>query len=376
SVTFSYSTLTVNNQTVYSISIGGLDTSTPGDYRLKYAGYQDTQVKITLNSGTPTTAKANMSGVTFVGSDTLAIELIPGVDDRFIAADFWLEKRIFNSDNTTDTDDIYAVIRCFDVFDRNGNAVTSGVIQGTSDFLDVFPNGISSGSLSSGTQQAGAPTYLKFLKESNNFFFAVGTESTPDARYGSSTNKADSFLFVSEYNNPRSWPLTGYVEFDGPITGLAPYQGELIVWTASGTYRVTGSRYDQMRKSKLATTEGMPEGHHRSIAQVNRYLVWVSQSGICLYNGESVLNITRSRFSQFSLAGSSIHAGQFEDVYYVVDSSETGYAVDFAMEGFPIVQIDLTEGDTTNPQNANGDVLPPVLVYRPSVNKLYSRRGV
>jgi hypothetical protein len=370
SVTFSY------NSSTNAISISGLDTTTPGDYRLKYAGYQDTEVQITLNSGTPTTAKADMTGVVFDGSDALAIELVNGVDTRFLAADFWLEKRIFDTDASTDTDDIYAVIRCFDVFDRNGNAVTSGVIQGTCDFLDVFPNGVSSGGLTSDSQQAGAPTYLKFLKEANNFFFAVGTEDTPDARYGSSTNKADSFLFVSEYNNPRSWPLTGYVEFDGPITGLAPYQGELLVWTQSGTFRVTGSRYDQMRKSKIATTEGMPEGHHRSIAQVNRYLVWVSQSGICIYNGESVSNITRSRFNTFTLTGSSVHAGQFDDTYYVVDDSETGYAVDFAMEGFPIAEIDLTEGSTTTPENANGDTLPPVLVYRPSVNKLYTRRGV
>lgn len=368
-VSFTYNTSTK------AVTITGLGTTSSDNYRLKFAAYQDTQVRTTLNSGTAVTAKSNMSGVLFNGNDTFTIQLIDGTDTRFRAADFWLEKKVIEGTSSTN-DDIYAVIRCFDLFDRNSNAVQSGVITGVCDFLDAFPNGLSSGGLSSGATQSGVPTYLKFLKEANNFFFAVGTESTPDNRYGSANNKADSFLFVSEYNNPRSWPLTGYVEFDASITGLASYPGELIAWTPSGTFRVTGSRYDQMRKSRLATTEGMPIGHHRSIAQVGRYLVWVSQSGICFYDGDKVTNLTRGRFPTWSMQGNGLHAGQYDDTYYVVDSTETGYAVDFALEGFPVTEIDLTEGSSTTPSNASGDTLPPVLVYKPSENKLYSRRGV
>ena len=351
-----------------------LPTSTTAKYRLKFSGYQNTHVQ--LNS--LTAVKSNMSGFTFTGSSNKpTITLIPqdGASQQFLAADFWLERVII--DGATSADDIYATVRCFDVFDRNGNAISSGTIEGTSDFLDVFPNGLSSGAITDSGAEEGVPTYLKFLRESNNFFFAVGTDSTPNNRYAS-TNKADSYLFISEYNNPRSWPLSGYLEFDGSITGLASYPGELIAFTEGGVYRVTGSRYDQMRKTKLATTEGMPIGHHRSLALVNRYLCWVSQTGICIYNGESVTNITRGRLENFNLTGSSVHAGQFEDVYYVVDSSETGYSVDFSLEGFPVSRIDLTEGDTTTPSNSANpaQVLPPVLVYRPSVNRLYSRRGV
>lgn len=363
-----------------AVTITGLGTTSSDNYRLKFAAYQDTSVRTTLNSGTAVTAKSNMSGVLFNGNDTFTIQLIDGTNTRFRAADFWLEKKVIEG-TAASTDDIYAVIRCFDLFDRNSNAVQSGVITGVCDFLDAFPNGLSSGGLSSGTTQSGVPTYLKFLKEANNFFFAVGTESTPDNRYGSANNKADSFLFVSEYNNPRSWPLTGYVEFDASITGLASYPGELIAWTPSGTFRVTGSRYDQMRKSRLATTEGMPIGHHRSIAQVGRYLVWVSQSGICFYDGDKVTNLTRGRFPTWTMQGNGLHAGQYDDTYYVVDSTETGYAVDFALEGFPVTEIDLTEDlpTPTNEVTAStyfGDTLPPVLVYKPSENKLYSRRGV
>ena len=124
--------------------------------------------------------------------------------------------------------------------------------------------------------------HLKFLKESNNFFFAVGTEHTEAGRYGGTVdltqnppvytanpdigNKEDSFLFVSTYNNPRDWPIDAYVEFDASITGLASYPGELIVFTENGLYRVTGSRANQMRKAKLATTEGLPANQNKTIS--------------------------------------------------------------------------------------------------------------
>jgi len=369
------------NSSNKQVSLSNLETGAA--YRIKFYAYQDTFV--TVGSNSP--AKANTVGITFAGNAAPTITLVaqtgstpnPGGNKRFLAADFWLEKKVITGTNTSsEADDTYAVVRCFDVFDRNGNAVNSGAITGTSDFLDIFATGLTTGGLTTGTTQTAAPTYLRFLEEANNFFFAVGTDSTPPARYGGlNVNKSDSFLFVSEYNNPRNWPLDGYVEFESSITGLHSYPGELIVWTGSGVFRVTGSRHDQMRKSKLASTEGLPKNQERTISQVGQYLVWVSQTGICAYNGESVVNITRGRLASLGLAtGSQLHAAQFEDVYYVVDDTETGYAVDFSLQGFPISRIDLKEGSTTTPANAAGQTLPPVLFYRSSVNQLFSRRGV
>jgi len=379
-VTFAYDASNTG-ATSKQVSFSNLETGEA--YRLKFYAYQDTFV--TVGSNSP--AKANTVGITFAGNAAPTITLVaqtgstpnPGANKRFLAADFWLEKKVITGTNTSsEVDDTYAVVRCFDVFDRNGNGVNSGAITGTSDFLDIFATGLTTGGLTSGATQTAAPTYLRFLKESNNFFFAVGTESTPAARYGGlNVNKSDSFLFVSEYNNPRNWPLAGYVEFESSITGLHSYPGELIVWTGSGVFRVTGSRHDQMRKSKLASTEGLPKNQERTIAQVGQYLVWVSQTGICAYNGESVVNITRGRLATLGLAtGSQLHAAQFEDVYYVVDGTETGFAVDFSLQGFPISRIDLKEGSSTTPANNSGQTLPPVLYYRSSVNQLFSRRGV
>lgn len=352
-------------------------------YKVSWVAYQDSKVRA-INGATVGTSSISGS-YEFDGSDeaNIAFEIVDGTDTRYKAADFRLEERVIDPDpNNSAITGTFALIRCFDVFDKQDGS--GGTIQGECDFLEGWPNGLGCGGLDSSGTQAGVPDYLKFLEESNNFFFGVGTASTDVLRYGGAAdNKAGSFLFVSDYNNPRNWEEESYVQFDEEITGIHSYPGELIVWTKNGTYRVFGSRPNEMRKVKLATTEGLLANEERSIALVGNYLVWVSQSGICFYDGAKVTNLTRGRFNPSDLTtnllgrGTSIHASQINDRYYVINgTNEQGFMVDFSLEGFPITKVDLTEGDATTPTNSSGDVLPPVLVYKANENKLYSRRGV
>ena len=358
---FAYSTST--NQ----ITISNLAANTT--YRLRYHAYQDSLVQV----GSASASKINVNGAEFTtdGSGNhpaITLSTSSGGDTRFLAADFWLRQQILAGNASITGDESYAVIKCFDVLhDTSNNSVTSA----NSDFIDGFNTAMAGSGVGAGDNTAtDAPGYLRFLKESNNFFFGVGTERTAASRYGG-TNKKGTFLFVSAYNDPTNWPTTGYVQFDSEITGLASYPGELIVFTENAVYRVTGSRFDQMRKTKLATTEGLPDGNHKTISVVNNYLCWVSQSGICFYNGASVTNLTRGRFDDLSFSTSvNLHAGQYEDSYYVVDNNETGFTVDFSLEGFPVSRVDLKE-----------DVSPlstdlPVLHYVGSQNRLYTRNGV
>jgi len=375
--------MTINGN---AVTFSGTDFDTTGNtlYKLNWTAYQNTEVSITGSTydGTSVTATSPVSGKSsgtigtngalFVGS-SYTITLSHTDNDTYVGVDFWLEKRVIGT-GAYNANDTFAVVRSFDYFKYSSTSQLGG-----SDFLDVFASGLSSGGgLGSSASLTAPPTYLKFLKESNNFFFGVGTDDTEPERYGGQAgvngsgvgNKADSFLFVSSYNNPRDWPYDGYVEFDASITGLATYPGELIVFTESGTYRVTGSRANQMRKSKLATTEGLKNGNHKSIALVGNNLVWVSQSGICFYNGNSVTNLTQGRYQNFidNFAGTTALAGQLDGKYYVIrKNNETGYVVDFTLEGFPISEIDLKED-----QGSSSD---SVLVYVPHRNKLYTRKG-
>lgn len=349
-----------------TITLANLDSS--ATYQLRFHGYQDTLVQV----GGASAVKSNVNGVEFSGSSipSVVLSTSTGGDSAYVAADFWLKKQVLAGTSVAG-DETYAVVKCFDVIHKTSDA--SPIISGECDFLDGFQFAMAGSGVGTGDNTAtDAPNHLRFLKESNNFFFGVGTSQTAPAKYGG-VNKKGTFLFVSAYNDPTNWPLTGYVQFDSEITGLASYPGELIVFTENGVYRVTGSRFDQMRKTRLATTEGLPNGNHKTIAIVNNYLCWLSASGICFYNGATVSNLTRGRFSSlaiFDANNTNIHAGQYEDSYYVVNNSSDGYVVDFSLEGFPVSKVDLKENITPlSTQDA-------VLHYVGSKNKLYTRNGV
>lgn len=396
--------------TTKKVTISNLLTSKK--YRLKWWCYQHTTLTgadLIVTSPSSTTndtslsARSNTSGYAFTGVDTLALQLakITNGDTRMYAIDIWLEESFLEGpDANTLLDNTYATVKCYDLLydtaydqidaDHDGTPDDAAqTIEDTSDFLDLFSADLLNDGLGS-TSSISAPDYCKFFKESNNFFFAVGTSFSDSTLYGGSanTNKAGSYLFVSEYNDPTTWYATGYVQFNSEITGLHTYPGELIVWTENGTFRVAGSRYDQMRKTKLATTEGMPEGNHRTAVLVNNYLVWVSSTGICFYDGRQVTNLTRGRFNDFgfldsqklnvdydyqgtdvALPGTGLHAGQKDGIYYVVGSDEKGFAVDFNLQGFPITRVDLKESATTSLTTV------PKLVYDARDNRLLSVRG-
>jgi len=378
------------------------------DYRLKWWCYQQTTLTSATNSSstvdTSLAARSNTIGYAFTGTTSLTLQLatITNGDSRMYAIDIWLEESFLDGASTsTLLDDTYAIVKCYDLLhdtaydnidadhDGTGDDVAQ-TVQGTSDFLDLFSSDLLSEGLSSSSNSVSAPKYCKFFKESNNFFFAVGTEFTDASSYtnSGSTNKKGSYLFVSEYNDPTQWFSTGYVQFNSEITGLHTYPGELVVWTENGTFRVAGSRYDQMRKTKLATTEGLPEGNHRTITLVNNYLVWVSSTGICFYDGRQVTNLTRGRFNNFGfsenqkrsiydysdtnteLPGTGLHAGQKDGIYYVLGVDEQGFAVDFNLPGFPITRVNLREDGV---DNTNSEI--PVFVYNPRDNRLMTRKG-
>ena len=352
-------TLTESSNTLTLAGLTSTDT-----YRLTWVAYQGT----TLDVAGDHKAKQNTEGIELTNKTSVVLNLFKTDSDRY-AVDLWLEKKILTTEASQVNSELWATVRAFEVWNFDA---TSATITG-SDFLDVYPNGVSGSALGASEDETEPPKHLKFLRESNNFFFAVGTDATAPERYvNASANKSDSYLFISQFNNPRNWPINGYLEFDDSITGMHRYPGQMVVWTKSGTYRVFGSAHNQMRKVQLATTEGMPATNSKTAVLVNNLLVWVSASGICVYDGAQVRNLSRARLETWSSMGSGVHAGQYDGQYYVLSKDETGWCVDFNLEGFPMWEVDLREGAAapaaTDPA--------PVLVYRASTNQLYSRRGI
>ena len=184
------------------------------------------------------------------------------------------------------------------------------------------------------------------LIESSNLFYAF----------------KDNRLYVSDYGNPNSWPKSGFLDFDQDITGLGTLGSELVVFTEYGMYRVFGSDPSLLKKVQIPTTEGVKAGARKTISKFQSGLYFAGLNGICFYNGQTVTRATQNNLDTFSLpnaTASNNHGGYFEDTYYLLGTSGTGYKMD--VKGPPILSR-----TTMNAAN---------LFFRGSDNTLYADAG-
>jgi hypothetical protein len=395
--------LTITQQAYYyealRFFLTGLDSN--GTYRAKWwcwSGGQFDVGFVDANNNSSSTLPVNLDGTTFnvngSGHATLGFRTDPisntdtttleQVDLPWVpwinAVDLWIEKEVLTG--------VWATVKCFSVYSQRAGTTqdfyhsyypryinqsnspmptTLTPNQEGYDFIDCFASGLSSGFITSNQEKTAPPNSMKFLKEWNNFFFGVGTQYTSSDRYGGNKNKADTFLFVSDYNNPRHWPLDGYLEFSQAITGIFPFRDSLIVFSKFAAYKVFGSRPNQMRKTQFSDTEGLIEGYEKTIQRVGNFLVWISQSGICVFDGAQVTNLTRGRFDGDPFDGTSpIVAGVFEGKYYAIRTNGSGFLIDFTLEGFPITKVNSIWDDASVTTPAS-----PVLHYVAKTHQLF-----
>lgn len=120
------------------------------------------------------------------------------------------------------------------------------------------------------------PEKGKYLCESGNvFFLAVG-----------------STLHFSALGNPHAWPLLNFIGVDDIITGIVPEFQGVLVFTANNAWRITGaSSIETLTKDLLPGNQGCV--NYNSIAQLSNAPVWLSNDGICLWDGQSINVISR-----------------------------------------------------------------------------------
>jgi hypothetical protein len=120
------------------------------------------------------------------------------------------------------------------------------------------------------------PDRGKYLCESGNVFFLA----------------VDSTLYFSAVGNPHAWPKLNFIGFDDLITGIVPEFQGVLVFTANNTYRITGAdNINTLIKTVLPGNQGCVI--YNSIAQISNAPIWLSNDGICLWNGESINVISR-----------------------------------------------------------------------------------
>ena len=188
---------------------------------------------------------------------------------------------------------------------------------------------------------------LKFLTESGNLFFAAkGTR-----------------VFVSEYGNPNSWPASAFVDFDQEVTALDSLGAELVVFTNYGIYRVFGTDPKNLKRIQIPTTEGVPAGLDKCVTRYQGGLMFVSHNGICFYDGKQIQRLSHNSLDTFTAPDSTNAnncAGFFEDVYYLMGNTGTGYKFDIRSNPPKLTRTSMTSSN---------------LYYRGAVNTLYSPNG-
>ena len=96
-----------------------------------------------------------------------------------------------------------------------------------------------------------------------------------------------SLLYFSIQGNPHGWPTLNFISFDDTITGIVPEFQGVLVFTRNNVFRVIGA------DDPATVTKNYIPGNHgcvnfRTIAVLNNAPLWLSNDGICLWDGSNV----------------------------------------------------------------------------------------
>lgn len=140
------------------------------------------------------------------------------------------------------------------------------------------------------------PSGGKYLTESGGvFFLAVGSR-----------------VYFSALGNPHAWPTLNFVGFDDTVTGITTEFQGVLVFTRNNAYRITGADdAATLVKSVLPGNQGCR--NYNTIAHLSNAPIWLSNDGICLWDGESISVIsyniinTRKIEARFAVAANDIY---------------------------------------------------------------------
>nr|DAH45633.1 MAG TPA: stabilization protein [Caudoviricetes sp.] len=124
----------------------------------------------------------------------------------------------------------------------------------------------------------------------------------------------DSLLYFSIQGNPHAWPVEQFLQFDDTITGIAPEFSGVLVFTRNNTYRVTGAEdVSTVVKSFIPGNHGCVT--NRSIAYLSNSPVWLSNDGLCMWDGSNVLVPSYRRIRTKDIG--VLYAVSADDCYYL-----------------------------------------------------------
>ena len=129
---------------------------------------------------------------------------------------------------------------------------------------------------------------------------------------GSLTNK----IFVSEFGNPHSWPTTGRYDLDNTVNNILEHNGEALVFTDNSISRIRGYQYDSMQVLALPENQGVQSSYRESLVQYRNQLFFLSNDGLCVYDGTSINVLSKNKFGTFPSINTPLAAIKDGVIYF------------------------------------------------------------
>lgn len=191
---------------------------------------------------------------------------------------YWVEATLANN-TVTVTDpgswpDSISYIKVYRTTDEGaefyhiGNISTEGgtlVDNATSDIDLVFFSPLES------ADNYPPPEGGKFLTEANGVFYLL----------------VDDKLYFSKTGNPHAWPPLQWIGIGDRGTGMTTEFQGVLVFTINNTFRITGGgNIETVTKSLIPGNQGC--ANYRSIAHVSNAPIWLSNDGLCMWDGSNI----------------------------------------------------------------------------------------
>jgi len=140
------------------------------------------------------------------------------------------------------------------------------------------------------------PQKGKFLTENEGVFYLA----------------IDNKLYMSQISNPHAWNRGNWVGVKDTITGIAStYQG-ILIFTNNSTTKLLGNTIATLFVQNVPDTMGCP--NWRTISKISNFPIWVSNDGICLFDGQNILLVS---YQKITMPKQIICGETANDVYYL-----------------------------------------------------------
>jgi len=154
----------------------------------------------------------------------------------------------------------------------------------------------------------------------NHILDTVNYQEAPDdlmyitEAYSMLFGAVDDKLYYTNIAVPDAWPATNFIDIPDTITGIAPIQNGLMVFTFLKSYIITGNSPTTFSRFLVDSEQGCVS--HSTIQFVKGSLVWLSQDGLCTSNGGKAIVISLEKLGKLSLTGVQ-NAQVLDNVYYL-----------------------------------------------------------